>query len=183
MVENSVRKTRCSSSRRYLGILTLAVFGLWEAHLKGVLQNLGGQEVIEFAGNFDFPENKLLLSTYVDDLNLAGPVDHHQKFWDKLISLVDVELPEPIYRVLGRNHSMVDLPRCGIAADCATSGDAASAPQSTKPVIHMAFDMYDCALQTVDLHKSLTGVEKIQHAATPFALVVFHLRMKRAGGS
>ena len=73
------------------------------------LRRSGGQEVIEFAGNFDFPENKLLLSTYVDDLNLAGPVDHHQKFWDKLTSLVDVELPEPIYRVLGRNHSILSI--------------------------------------------------------------------------
>ena len=35
----------------------------------------------------------------------------------------------------------------------------------------MIFDMYDYALQTVDLYKSLTaGVEKIQHASTPFIL-------------
>lgn len=37
--------------------------GLWEAHLKRVLHNLGGAEVIEFPGNFYFPESKLLLST------------------------------------------------------------------------------------------------------------------------
>ena len=35
----------------------------------------------------------------------------------------------------------------------------------------MVFDMYDYALQPVDLFKSLTaGVEKIQHASTPFIL-------------
>ena len=67
------------------------------------LKASGGQEVIEFPGNFYFPESKLLLSTYVDDLTLAGPADQHQKFWEKLTSLVDVEPPEPIYRVLGRN--------------------------------------------------------------------------------
>ena len=32
----------------------------------------------------------------------------------------------------------------------------------------MVFDMY--ALQTVDLYKSLTGVENIKHASTPFIL-------------
>lgn len=59
---------------------------LWEAHLKRVMQNLGGAEVIEFPGNFYFPESRLLLSTYVDDLTLAGPIDQHQPFWEKLTS-------------------------------------------------------------------------------------------------
>ena len=34
----------------------------------------------------------------------------------------------------------------------------------------MIFDMYDYALQTVDLYKSLTGIDKVKHAATPFVL-------------
>ena len=35
----------------------------------------------------------------------------------------------------------------------------------------MVFDMYDYALQPVNLYKFLTaGVEKIQHASTPFIL-------------
>ena len=44
--------------------------GLWEKHLKGVLRNMGGEELPEYPGNFWFPESKLLLSTYVDDLTL-----------------------------------------------------------------------------------------------------------------
>ncbi len=39
-----------------------------------------------------------------------------------------------------------------------------------KKVPHMIFDMYDYALQTVDLYKSLTGIDKVKHAATPFVL-------------
>ena len=78
--------------------------GLWEQHLKKIIRNLGGQEVPEYPGNFFFPDTKLLLSTYVDDLTLAGPTDQHEAFWAKLTSVVDIEPPEPIYRILGRNH-------------------------------------------------------------------------------
>ena len=56
--------------------------GLWEQHLKVIIKNLGGHEVPEFPGNFFFPDTKLLLSTYVDDLTLAGPEDQHEKFWE-----------------------------------------------------------------------------------------------------
>ena len=142
--------------------------GLWEAHLKKVLHNLGGSEVIEFPGNFYFPDTKLLLSTYVDDLTLAGPVDQHQPFWEKLTALVDVEPPEPIYRVLGRNHSIVDLPWVKVAAEGATSSDGDEKVPPNKSVPHMVFDMYDYALQTVDLYKSIAGVDKIKPASTPF---------------
>ena len=65
----------------------------------------------------------------MDDLTLAGPVDQHQPFWEKLTSLVDVEPPEPIYRVLGRNHSIEDLPWQQVAAEGATSN-------SSKPQYH-----------------------------------------------
>ena len=116
----------------------------------------------------------MLLPTYVD--TLAGPVDQHQNFWGNLTSLGDVEPPEPKYPVLGGNRSIVDLPWCGVAADSATSGSAASAPQPAKHVPHMVFCMYDYALQTVDLYKSLTGVEKIKHASTP-RLIRRHFRM------
>ena len=142
--------------------------GLWEAHLKRALHNLGGSEVVEFPGNFYFPDTKLLLSTYVDDLTLAGPIDQRQPFWEKLTSLVDVEPPEPIYRVLGRNHSIVDLPWQQVAAEGATSNSDSSKPTPNKPVSHMVFDMYDYALQTVELYKSITGIDKIKPAATPF---------------
>ena len=85
--------------------------GLWEQHLKVIIKNLGGQEVLEYPGNFYFPDTRLLLSTYVDDLTLAGPADQHDAFWSKLTSVVDIEPPEPIYRILGRNHVVTPLPK------------------------------------------------------------------------
>ena len=64
--------------------------GLWEQHLKKIIKTLGGQEVPEYPGNFFFPDTKLLLSTYVDDLTLAGPTEEHEPFWAKLTSVVDI---------------------------------------------------------------------------------------------
>ena len=79
--------------------------GLWEAHLKRFISELGGREVAEFPGNFWFKESGLLLSTYV------GPSHLHKDFWEKLTRLVDIEPPEDIYRVLGRNHLLIDAPK------------------------------------------------------------------------
>ncbi|CAE6942204.1 RE1 [Symbiodinium sp. CCMP2592] len=132
--------------------------GLWEKHLKGVLRSMGGQELPEYPGNFWFPETKLLLSTYVDDLTLSGPQEEHQPFWDALCKVVDVEPPEPVYRILGRNH-------CTINAE--PEGTENAALGALKGA--MAFDMFDYAQQTVDLYKGLTGLKTLKHAATPFA--------------
>ncbi|CAE7028491.1 GIP [Symbiodinium sp. CCMP2592] len=132
--------------------------GLWEKHLKEVLRNMGGQELPEYPGNFWFPETKLLLSTYVDDLTLSGPQEEHQPFWDALCKVVDVEPPEPVYRILGRNH-------CTINAELEGTENAALGALKGA----MAFDMFDYAQQTVDLYKGLTGLKTLKHAATPFA--------------
>ena len=84
--------------------------GFWEQHLKVVLRSMGGEEIQEYPGNFWFPAQRLLLSTSVDDLTLSGPQEEHQAFWAQLTSLVDVEPPEPVYRVLGRNHYIIKAP-------------------------------------------------------------------------
>ena len=74
---------------------------------------MGGEEVQEYPGNFWFPTQRLLLSTYVDDLTLSGPQEEHQAFWAQLTSLVDVEPPEPVYRVLDRNLYVINAPAEG----------------------------------------------------------------------
>ena len=98
-----------------------------------------------------------LLSTYVDDLTLSGPAEAHQAFWEQLTALIDVEPPEPIYRVLGRNHVHV-------SAKARSDENAALGALDQA----MAFDMVDYARQTVDLYKELTGVTTLKHASTPF---------------
>ena len=54
--------------------------GLWEQQPKKIIKNSGGQEIPEYPGNSFFPETKLLLSTHVDDLTLAGPTEEHEPF-------------------------------------------------------------------------------------------------------
>jgi len=98
-----------------MAILMPVVFG---SNLKKIIRNLGGQEVPEYPGNFFSPNTKLLLSTYVDDLTLAGPSDQHDAFWAKLTSIVDIEPPEPIYRILGRNHLVMPLSKTEGSEEC-----------------------------------------------------------------
>ena len=100
----------------------------------------------------------MLLSTYVDDLTLAGPSDQHDAFWAKLTSGVDIEPPEPIYRILGRNHLVMSLSKTEGSEECA----AFRAQEA------LVFDMLDYAHQTVDLYKSITDTKSLKHAATPF---------------
>ena len=75
--------------------------GLWEAHLKKLLKQLGGEEIPEFSGNFFFQGVGLMLSTYVDDLTLSGPADAHEAFWAKLTNMVNVGLPSRSFGCLG----------------------------------------------------------------------------------
>ncbi|CAE7497217.1 unnamed protein product [Symbiodinium microadriaticum] len=86
-----------------------------------------------------------------------GPEAEHQAFWDELTALVDVEPPEPVFRVLGRNHYIVDV-----------GSEAEDMPSVSASKNAMAFDMVDYAQQTVDLYLSLTGSKKLKNVQTPF---------------
>ena len=76
--------------------------------------------------------------TYADDLTLAGPTEAHEPFWAKLTSVVDIEPPGPIYRILGRNHLVMPLKQAEGHEECATF-------RAQKASV---FDMLDYAHQT-----------------------------------
>ena len=103
-----------------------------------------------------------MLSTYVDDLTLSGPADAHEAFWAKLTNMINVEPPEPIFRVLGRNHVFIGGPAEP------QEHDLNAAVSALKGAI--AFDMNDYARQTVELFCSITGTqpEKLRKVTTPF---------------
>ena len=67
-----------------------------------------------------------------------------------------MEPPEPVFRVLGRNHYVIDSP--------AESSENAALGALKDAVV---FDMLDYAQQAVDLYTSITG-SKLKPAATPF---------------
>ena len=76
-----------------MGILTLADSGRHTSKVSLVtLEGVKSQSFLETSGK----ESGLLLSTYVDDLTLAGPSHLHKDFWEKLTRLVDIEPPEDI---------------------------------------------------------------------------------------
>ena len=83
----------------------------WERHLSDIVRKLGGMVVPSHPSCFWFPETKLLLSIYVDDLMLSGPSDQHTSFWDQLGKQVNIEPPEDLDRYLGRHHQFAEMSR------------------------------------------------------------------------
>ena len=107
----------------------------------------------------------------MDDLTLSGPTEAHEPFWAKLTSVVDIEPPEPIYRILGRNHLIMPMKQTEGHEEC-----AAFRAQNA-----LVLDMLDYAHQTVDLYKSITNTSNIKQAATPFVPdgSIYPSRMKK----
>eukprot|EP00973_Karenia_brevis_P054546 7580146-Karenia_brevis.AAC.1 len=56
----------------------------WEKHLTEAIERCGGAPVGNHPSSFWFPNTKLLLSVYVDDLLLSGPSKLHDKLWQDL---------------------------------------------------------------------------------------------------
>ena len=135
--------------------------GHWERHLKFIIKRLGGEEIPECFGNFFFPDTRLMLSTYVDDLTLAGPKESHAPFWKALCGMVDVEPPEPIHRILGRDHLFAKLP------DPSLPNEVESAAMRAID-LGMVFDMKAYTAQTIDLYKECAKVSSVKPALTPF---------------
>ena len=79
--------------------------GHWERHLNRALLGLGGVPMEDHPSSYWFAESKLLLTVYVDDLLLSGPVANHSKFWEQLqAAKIDIGEPEELDRYLGRDH-------------------------------------------------------------------------------
>ena len=120
--------------------------GHWEARLTEVVKSLGGEPIYEHPSSFWFPKTQMLLTVYVDDLLLSGPVANHDRFWESLGKHIDIEPPQELERFLGRHHDVVEH----------DGGPA------------LAFNMQDYVGQAVDKYQSVSGVTKLKHAPTPF---------------
>jgi hypothetical protein len=83
----------------------------WERHLEKIVREMGGDRVPSHPSLFFFPEKKLLLTIYVDDLLLAGPEESHAAFWATLEKKVNIEPPEDLDRYLGRYHTFKECDR------------------------------------------------------------------------
>ena len=84
----------------------------WEAHLTEAIIANGGKLVPTHPSTFWFPDQRLLLTVYVDDLLLSGPVAQHSRFWQRLRNgpkAIKLDDPEPLDRFLGRSHTITPL--------------------------------------------------------------------------
>ena len=71
------------------------------------IQKLEGLLRPPHPSSFFFPETRLLLTIYVDDLLLSGPTGADEKVWSALRSYpIEIEDPEPLSRFLGRHHEV-----------------------------------------------------------------------------
>ena len=85
--------------------------GHWERHLEAIIKKMGGQAVPNHPSCFWFPDLKLFMIVYVDDLLLSGPEAHHEKLWKTLGEQVNLEPAEDLDRYLGRHHSKTSFDR------------------------------------------------------------------------
>ena len=86
--------------------------GHWEAHFTDAVVSCGGQPVEGHPSTFWFPDERMLLTVYVDDLLLSGPEENHDRIWDRLRhgeKPIELEDPEPLNRFLGRTHVVKQL--------------------------------------------------------------------------
>ena len=81
----------------------------WEAHLTAAVLKIGGVLAEGHPSSFWFPHKRMLLTVYVDDLLLSGPVENHGEFWAALrhVGNIRIEDPEILDRFLGRKHDRI----------------------------------------------------------------------------
>ena len=66
--------------------------------------SIGGEQIPGHPSMFFFAKELQLLTVYVDDLLMSGPIDSQDGIWERLRALVSTEDPEPLDRFLGRAH-------------------------------------------------------------------------------
>ena len=71
---------------------------------KQIMFDVGGQHLDMFQSSYWFPERKLLMTLYVDDMVLSGPPQEMQSFSAELEKHLEIEPPTDVDRVLGRKH-------------------------------------------------------------------------------
>jgi len=118
----------------------------WENHLTKVVRKLGGVTVPEHPSSFWFEDAKLLLTVYVDDFLLSGPIEAHEDFWSKLSKEVEVEDIGGLGRFLGRYHDIVTI----------------------DDQEHVCFGMKDYVKSACDMYEQLPGASSLKPAPTPF---------------
>ena len=119
----------------------------WQNHLEDILKReMHAQPLDGHQSSYFFPQQKLLLTVYVDDFLLSGPEKEHAPFWEKLSKHVKLEEITGLGRFLGRYHEIHEI----------------------KGNRTFVFSMPDYVKSTCDLYLSLPGSKPLKTVPTPF---------------
>ena len=82
--------------------------GLWDKHLRGILEGLGWVSLDSHPGFWTHKKTGALLAVYVDDLLMAAPAAEEGRLWRELEARVKFGEPaENIGKFLGGHHKIV----------------------------------------------------------------------------
>ena len=107
----------------------------WDRHLEKILDQMGGTVIPEFPSSYFFQKESLLLTVYVDDSTLSGPVENHAAFWLRLRKDFELEKEGGLERILGRHHDELTI----------------------ENKAYLAFNMEDYAMQACELFGTVSG--------------------------
>ena len=80
-----------------------------EAYSTAIIHNFGGCPIPGRPSCFTSSDSKQLLTAYIDNLLMAGPIDAQEVVWKQLRALVSTEDPESRDKFLGRTHKFEHL--------------------------------------------------------------------------
>ena len=116
----------------------------WERHLARILVEVVGLVPVQgHASCFWWAEWSLVVAVYVDDILASGPPASQDKFWEVLVTHVDLEEVMELDKFLGRAHTLLEKPR------------------------RILLDMADYSKQTVEYYLEVTSLGKLQTVDTP----------------
>ena len=76
--------------------------GHWERHFTEAIRKVGGALVRSHPSSFWFPDSRLLLTVYVDDLLLSGPVQNPARKWEEIRQPFSLDPTDELDTFLGR---------------------------------------------------------------------------------
>ena len=129
--------------------------GFWERHCEKHLKLQGFVSIPEWKSCYWHPELKLLLSVYVDDFKLAGPVTSIPKGWELITKGLRIGPSGPIGLYLGCVHKLKD----------SRTADGHS-------IRSMEYDMSSFLLSCVDKYRLL--VPKASHLPSSYTIPGCH---------